>query len=88
MRARKFSSHIAKVPGGNGDFATRMTRLARLRRSLVELFPERHLYVRSGGAMKAFVLTTKKQMMIAGGVAAGAMWMGVSTAALDFYFRR
>lgn len=59
-----------------------MQRLAKLRRSLVDLFPERHLYVRSGGAMKAFVLTTKKQMVIAGGVAAGSLWMGVCTAAM------
>lgn len=59
-----------------------MTRFARLRRSLEELFPERHLYVRSGGEMRSFVLTTGRQMTIAGGVAAGALWMGVSTAAM------
>lgn len=59
-----------------------MKSLAQLSRSLVELFPERHLYVRSGGAMKAFVLTTRKQLIIAGGVAGGAMWMGVCTAAM------
>ena len=59
-----------------------MTRMARLRRSLEELFPERHLYVRSGGAMRGFVLSTKKQMAVAGGVAAGALWMGVCTAAM------
>lgn len=59
-----------------------MTRFARLRRSLVELFPERHLYVRSGGEMRSFVLTTGRQMVIAGGVAVGALWMGVSTAAM------
>ncbi|WP_430418878.1 M23 family metallopeptidase [Phenylobacterium sp.] len=59
-----------------------MKSFTQLRRSLVELFPERHLYVRSGGAMKAFVLTTKKQMVLAGGVAASALWMGVCTAAM------
>ena len=59
-----------------------MQRIKRLRRTLVELFPERHLYVRSGGAMKAFVLTTKKQMILAAGVAGAAMWMGVCTAAM------
>ncbi|WP_337187284.1 M23 family metallopeptidase [Phenylobacterium sp.] len=59
-----------------------MQRLTQLSRSLVELFPERHLYVRSGGAMKAFVLTTRKQLVLAGGVAVGALWLGVSTAAL------
>jgi murein DD-endopeptidase MepM/ murein hydrolase activator NlpD len=57
-------------------------RLARLRRSLEELFPERHLYVRSGGAMKAYVLSSQKQMLAAGGVAAAALWMGVCTAAM------
>ncbi|MDP3855535.1 M23 family metallopeptidase [Phenylobacterium sp.] len=59
-----------------------MTRFARLRRSLDELFPERHLYVRSGGEMRAFVLTTGKQLAGAGAVAAGALWMGVCTAAM------
>jgi len=59
-----------------------MQRLSRLHRSLEELFPERHLYVRSGGAMKAFVLTTKKQMIVAGAVAGSALWMGVCTAAM------
>lgn len=32
--------------------------------------------------MKAFVLTTRKQLVLAGGVAVGALWLGVSTAAL------
>jgi murein DD-endopeptidase MepM/ murein hydrolase activator NlpD len=59
-----------------------MKSFTQLGRSLVELFPERHLYVRSGGAMKAFVLTTKKQLVLAGGVAASALWMGVCTAAM------
>jgi murein DD-endopeptidase MepM/ murein hydrolase activator NlpD len=59
-----------------------MTRLARLRRSLVELFPERHLYVRSGGQMKGYVLTPKNQMIAAGGLSAAALWMGVCSAAM------
>lgn len=59
-----------------------MQRIARLVRSFVELFPERHLYVRSGGAMKAFVLTTKKQLVLAASVAGAALWMGVCTAAM------
>ena len=59
-----------------------MNRIARHVRSLVELFPERHLYVRSGGSMKAFVLTTKKQMVLAAGVCGAALWMGVCTAAM------
>jgi murein DD-endopeptidase MepM/ murein hydrolase activator NlpD len=59
-----------------------MKYLGRLRRSLVELFPERHLYVRSGGEMKAYVLTSQRQMVVAGGVAVAALWMGVCTAAM------
>ena len=56
-------------------------RLARLALWLEELFPERHIYLRSGGEMRGYTLTTKRQLMIAGVVAATAMWMGVSTAA-------
>ena len=59
-----------------------MQRLARIRHTLVELFPERHLYVRSGGAMRGFVLSSSKQIAIAAGVAGGALWMGVCTAAM------
>ena len=56
-------------------------RFARLTRWLEELFPERHLYLRSGGEMRGFVLSTERQVMIAGLVAVGAIWMGISTAA-------
>ena len=59
-----------------------MQRFARLVHSLVELFPERHLYVRSGGAMRAFVLTTRKQLILAGTLGVAALWMGVCTAAM------
>jgi murein DD-endopeptidase MepM/ murein hydrolase activator NlpD len=53
---------------------------ARLR--VVGMFPERHLYVRSGGEMRGYVLSTRKQLTIASGVAAASLWMGVSTAAM------
>ncbi len=59
-----------------------MTRLARLRRSIEDLFPERHLYVRSGGEMKGYVLTPRKQMIAAAGVSAAALWVGVCSAAM------
>src|ERR1700754_2542538 len=59
-----------------------MKRLARLRSSFEQLFPERHLYVRSGGEMKGYVLTPKKQMIAPSGVAAAALWMGVCSAAM------
>jgi murein DD-endopeptidase MepM/ murein hydrolase activator NlpD len=59
-----------------------ITRFKRLRQSLEELFPERHLYVRSGGEMRGYVFSTGKQLMCATGVAVAALWMGVCTAAM------
>jgi murein DD-endopeptidase MepM/ murein hydrolase activator NlpD len=59
-----------------------ITRFKRLRKSLEDLFPERHLYVRSGGEMRGYVFSTGKQLMCATAVAAGALWMGVCTAAM------
>jgi murein DD-endopeptidase MepM/ murein hydrolase activator NlpD len=59
-----------------------MTRVARLRQLLADLFPERHLYVRSGGQMKGYVLTPRKQMIGATVVSAAALWMGVCSAAM------
>ena len=56
--------------------------ISRIRDRVVALFPERHLYVRSGGHMRAYILTTKRQLMIASGVAAASLWMGVCTAAM------
>ena len=58
-----------------------MDRLARLRLSLERLFPERHLYVRSGGQIRGFVLSTNKQAMAAASVAFLALWLGLSSAA-------
>ena len=58
-----------------------LRRFARLALWLEELFPERHLYLRSGGEMRGFVLTTERQLLMAAGVAAVALWMGVTTAA-------
>lgn len=57
-------------------------RFKRLRQSLEALFPERHVYVRSGGEMRGYVLSTNKQLIGAGCVAVGALWMGVCTAAM------
>lgn len=59
-----------------------MDRLARLRLSLERLFPERHLYVRSGGEIRGFVLTTGKQTMAAGLACLFALWLGLGTASM------
>lgn len=61
-------------------------RIAQLRRKLTDtvgsLFPERRVYIRSGGAMKGYILSPRRQMLLAGGVAVAALWMGVCTAAM------
>ncbi|HKT53909.1 MAG TPA: DUF5930 domain-containing protein, partial [Caulobacteraceae bacterium] len=57
-------------------------RLSRLRRAIEGLFPERHIYVRSGGELHAHVLTTGRQIALAGGVGVAVLWMTVSTAAV------
>jgi murein DD-endopeptidase MepM/ murein hydrolase activator NlpD len=59
-----------------------MARLGRLRARIDALFPERHLYIRQGGRMCAVVLTRKRQLTAAAGLAAAGLWMGVCTAAM------
>jgi len=57
-------------------------RVARLRRWFERLFAERHIYLRSGGAMRAYVLSPRRQVLLAGGIVAAGLWMGVCTAAM------
>ena len=59
-----------------------MKHLKRLRAFLEAWFPDRHFYIRQGGAMHAFVLSGRKQMAFAAGVVAAALWMGVCTASM------
>jgi len=59
-----------------------LIQVERLRALARAWFPERHLYLRQGGEMHAFVLTGRKQMMVAGGLAGAALWMGVCTASM------
>jgi murein DD-endopeptidase MepM/ murein hydrolase activator NlpD len=56
-----------------------LRRFARLARWLEELFPERHLYLRTGGQMRSFVLTSERQMMLATTLAAASLWMAIAT---------
>jgi murein DD-endopeptidase MepM/ murein hydrolase activator NlpD len=58
-----------------------LRRFSRLALWLEELFPERHIYLRSGGEMHTYAVSTHRQMLIAGLVAATGLWLGVSTAA-------
>lgn len=57
-------------------------RFERLRHVVADLFPERHIYLRSGGAMRTFALSTQKQMVVAGVAAGVAVWCCLSTVAL------
>ena len=57
-------------------------RLARLRQSVERLFPERHIYVRSGGEIRGFVLTPNKQAAASLVGVLAALWLGVGTAAM------
>jgi murein DD-endopeptidase MepM/ murein hydrolase activator NlpD len=60
-----------------------MESLAKLRRSLERLFPERHLYVRSGGGeIRGYVLSTGKQTAAAVAASMVALWVGVTSSAL------
>jgi murein DD-endopeptidase MepM/ murein hydrolase activator NlpD len=59
-----------------------LIQVERLRALAQAWFPERHLYLRQGGEMQAYVLTGRKQMMITGGLAGAALWMGVCTASM------
>src|SRR5580658_1637483 len=56
--------------------------LARVSGWLADTFRERHLFVRSGEDISAFVLTTRTQLTIAGVVVVSAMWMGIATASM------
>ncbi|HXH47344.1 MULTISPECIES: peptidoglycan DD-metalloendopeptidase family protein [Caulobacter] len=57
-------------------------RFKRLRQSLESLFPERHVYIRSGGEMRGYVFSTNKQLLGAAAIAGAALWMGVCTASM------
>ncbi len=58
------------------------TGLGRWRRVLEQVFPVRHLYVRSGGAVHGLTMTTGRQLALCGILTGGALWLGVATASM------
>ncbi|MEO8926070.1 MAG: M23 family metallopeptidase [Caulobacteraceae bacterium] len=54
-------------------------RAERLARGILDLFPERHLFVRSGGDVRGLVLTTRLQVWTATIAGLCVLWMGAST---------
>ena len=57
-------------------------RWGRWRRFTETVFPERHIYLRSHGAVHGLVLTTGRQLMLSAALAVLALWTGVGTASL------
>lgn len=61
-------------------------RVARLRQLVERMFPERHVYLRSGGETRGYILTTGKQMMLASVACVLGAWLILSTASTAFAF--
>jgi murein DD-endopeptidase MepM/ murein hydrolase activator NlpD len=59
-----------------------MSRLAQLRGLIQALFPERHLYLRSGGEMKGVVLSPARQMIFAAIALGLLVWFATSSIAI------
>jgi len=57
-------------------------RWGRWRRFAEAVFPERHIYLRSHGAVRGLVLTTGRQLMLSGALALLALWTGIGTASM------
>jgi murein DD-endopeptidase MepM/ murein hydrolase activator NlpD len=54
--------------------------VARLRHLVERLFPERHVYLRSGGETRGYILTTGKQLLMASGAGLLGVWLILATA--------
>jgi murein DD-endopeptidase MepM/ murein hydrolase activator NlpD len=57
-------------------------RFSRWRASLEHLFPERHIYLRSGGVIHGYVLSTGKQTALASAAAVLVTWMALGSVAM------
>lgn len=59
-------------------------RVARLRHFVDRLFPERHIYLRANGETRGYILTARKQMLMAAGAVGLGGWLLLSTASTAF----
>lgn len=57
-------------------------RVARMRQITERLFPERHVYLRSGGETRGYVLTTGRQLLLAGAVSVLGLWTLAASASM------
>lgn len=60
------------------------TRSTPVRRWVERTFPERHLYLRSGGETRGYILTTGRQMLFAGGACLLGAWLILATASTAY----
>lgn len=65
-----------------GLFCMKFGNWARLRSWTVRCFPERHLYLRSGGEMRSFTLTSGRQAALVGAAGALVGWTLLATIVL------
>lgn len=63
----------------------RRTSFARLGDWIEDIFPERHLYIRSGGETRGYVLSPGKQLVMAIFLSAGLTWLAISTGFTIFF---
>jgi murein DD-endopeptidase MepM/ murein hydrolase activator NlpD len=80
-RLRKIAAYRTDLIA-QGPASMITARLARWRRFLEALFPERHIYIRSSGEMRGVVLTTSRQAALVFGGGAILLWAMLSTTAL------
>jgi murein DD-endopeptidase MepM/ murein hydrolase activator NlpD len=57
-------------------------RVAHVRNWIDRLFPERHVYLRSGGETQAFVISTRQQLIAAASACAVAAWLVLATGSM------
>jgi murein DD-endopeptidase MepM/ murein hydrolase activator NlpD len=56
--------------------------VTRFRKAIQWLFPERHLYIRSQGELKSFVLSPRRQMGFAAVLLSLGLWLGIATTSM------
>lgn len=56
--------------------------VTRFRKAIQWLFPERHLYIRSHGELKSFVLSPRRQMGFAAALLSLGLWLGIATTSM------
>lgn len=78
-------SHICCIAPQNKNLGGGLMnngRMAGLRRTIFKWFPERHVYLRSGGDVRSFVMTTADQVIVCASLAACLTWTLFATGSM------